>query len=116
MTQAEWCTAGGQRKRAWIGSTCPNSNKFPHGLKILPDGSILFGFDKGNSLQRIDACSRPLWAKKGQMSHSIELDGPDHGWTLYHKIDENKDLKYTLTKFSLETGDTVRSFTFDDVF
>ena len=43
----------------------PERNKFPHGFVILPDGSVIFGFDGGNSLSRVDACSRPVWTNVG---------------------------------------------------
>ncbi|PWE32896.1 hypothetical protein DDZ14_07325 [Maritimibacter sp. 55A14] len=57
--------------------------KFPHGFEVMPDGSVIFAFDGGVSLQKFDACSRPVWAVEGAYHHSVTLTGDRrHVWTL----------------------------------
>jgi hypothetical protein len=57
-------------------------NQFPHGLAVLPDGSIIVSFDNGSSLQRLDWCGNRLWVRRGEYHHSISLDGRGALWVL----------------------------------
>jgi hypothetical protein len=60
-------------------------DKFIHGVAILDDASIVYGFDYGVSLQRIDACGKRLWAVPGKFDHAVSVaDGGKFLWTLEH--------------------------------
>ena len=93
-----------EQQLAW--DSRPDTNKFPHGLTVRPDGSLLIGFDAGASIQRIDACGRMLWAIKSEQSHSIAPDGEDHVWAWRGHL---------LSKIEVETGALARSFSLDDI-
>ncbi|MCK5770413.1 arylsulfotransferase family protein [Algiphilus sp.] len=61
----------------------PDANKFPHGMEILPDGSVVFAYDGGASLQRFDVCGTRMWRLPGRFHHSVTLDADRrHVWTL----------------------------------
>jgi hypothetical protein len=53
----------------------------PHGFKLLPDGSLLINFDKGDALARLDTCGEALWTKQGHFHHSIERADDGSFWT-----------------------------------
>ena len=58
-------------------------HKVADGFVILPDGSLIFSYDQGVSLQRFDACSNRIWARLGKYHHNIELtDDKSQVWTL----------------------------------
>ncbi len=48
-------------------------NVFLHGMLALPDGSIVFNFDGGRALIRMDRCATPLWILPGDYHHSVHL-------------------------------------------
>ena len=52
----------------------PALRKFPHGLSVLRDGSVIYNFDNGLSLHRKDKCGRTMWAIPGDYHHSVTLD------------------------------------------
>lgn len=56
--------------------------KFPHGVIVHPDGSLIFAFDNGNSLQKFDRCSERLWAQKEKVDHSLSLDPQGKIWAV----------------------------------
>jgi len=45
-----------------------------HGFEALPDGSVIFTFDPKTSLQRQDACGKPVWGVAGHFHHAVTLD------------------------------------------
>ena len=57
-------------------------NKFPHGFVALPDGSVIFTFDSGNSIRRVDACSQPIWTRVGVYHHAITIADDGSIWSL----------------------------------
>jgi hypothetical protein len=60
-----------------------SSDKFIHGVALLRDGSLVFGFDSGVALQRLDACGRRMWAVPGILDHAVSLDDSEQFiWTL----------------------------------
>ncbi len=75
------------------GLTGPNGNpprpkhrKFIHGLEMLPDGSVIFTFDGGMSVQRVDACGRRIWATPGGFTHSVSLSATGESvWVVKNK-------------------------------
>ena len=57
--------------------------KFVHGVDLLPDGSLIFSFDGGVSLQRFDSCGARQWATAGAFHHAVTLDDKKQTiWTL----------------------------------
>lgn len=62
----------------------PPSLKFVHGVAVLQDASLVFGFDNGVSLQRVDACGNRIWAVAGTFDHAVSPDDEDrYLWTLH---------------------------------
>jgi len=61
----------------------PAFRKFVHGVEILPDGSVIFAFDGGVSLQRFDRCSQRVWSRPGAFHHTVTFDERRESvWTL----------------------------------
>jgi hypothetical protein len=48
-------------------------NVFLHGMEALPDGSIVFNFDAGESLVKMDRCGRVKWKLGDGIHHSVFL-------------------------------------------
>lgn len=82
--------------------------KFIHGVAVLKDGSIVFGFDDGVSLQRFDACGRRMWVLPGKYNHAVSLvDGEQFVWTLW-------DSK-ALVKVATADGTVVKRISMADI-
>lgn len=101
-----------------------DANKFPHGMEVLPDGSLLFAYDGGVSLQRFDVCSQPQWGTPGHFHHSMSLDADgEHIWALLDGIpdapdDEKTDQKAKhrfLARLDLATGEIVKKISLRDI-
>jgi hypothetical protein len=58
-----------------------DTNIYPQGFEISPDGSIVVAFDGGTSLIKYDYCGKQVWANFGGYHHSITLDGEGALWT-----------------------------------
>lgn len=58
-----------------------DTNIFPHGFLIAPDGTIVVAFDQGNLLAKYDFCGNMVWSIDGKFHHSISFDGKDTIWT-----------------------------------
>lgn len=87
----------------------PLQHRFPHGVTIFPDGSLLFNDgDSGNGMQKIDYCSNVLWVKLGQFNHAISKQ--DNGSTVW-TIDTNTGLH----KIDSITGDSLQYIHIEDV-
>ncbi|MCH5376073.1 MAG: arylsulfotransferase family protein, partial [Planctomycetes bacterium] len=86
----------------------PKHRKFLHGIEILKDGSLVFTFDSGVSLQRFDACGKRLWAIPGEYHHAVSLDDDGESvWAL-------KGRKH-LVRISVADGAVLREISIDDV-
>ncbi|WP_176245116.1 arylsulfotransferase family protein [Oceanibacterium hippocampi] len=59
----------------------PKFRKLVHGLDILRDGSVIFAFEGGMSLQRFNSCGERDWTTGGGFHHSVTLD--DAGETVW---------------------------------
>ncbi|MFT5663609.1 MAG: hypothetical protein ACI9JR_000995 [Gammaproteobacteria bacterium] len=82
--------------------------KFIHGFDILDDGSVIFSFDGGATLQRIDKCGNRVWVVEGLFHHSVTLDDKQQFvWTLRFPGD--------VVQVATATGEIGRHFTMDDV-
>ncbi len=92
---------------------------FAHGFDILRDGSIIFSFDRGKTLQRVDRCGSQMWAIGDELfHHAVSLDDDEEFvWVLY--IDEKRRTPYDpseyFAKVATATGEIVRRFSAADI-
>jgi hypothetical protein len=85
----------------------PENLKVPHGLEVIPDGSILVTHDPFSSLQRLGPCGQRLWATAGDFHHTVTL-GPegDAVWAY-----DNADI----IEIDLQDGTILRRINTDDI-
>ena len=57
-----------------------DTNVFPHGFEIAPDGSVVTAFDEGNSIAKYDYCGNVVWDLEGRFHHSIAFEGDEAIW------------------------------------
>ncbi|MEM6943758.1 MAG: arylsulfotransferase family protein [Pseudomonadota bacterium] len=86
----------------------------PHGLKMLPDGSVLTNFDKAPTMGRIDRCGERVWMREGAYHHSIELTGRGSFWT-WLGDPSAYGMHQFMVELSWETGETLRTVPIEDV-
>ncbi|MGF1500875.1 MAG: arylsulfotransferase family protein [Paracoccaceae bacterium] len=79
--------------------------KLVHGLALLDDGSVVFAFDFGVTLQRLSACGERLWWREGAFHHAVTAD-PEGGavWTLL-RTDSAAAAAGALTETGVAAGD-----------
>ena len=75
--------------------------KFPHGVLVSADGSLIFSFDNGVSLQKFDRCSRKIWATKSRVDHSLNYSPDGRIWGV---VSPDK-----LATFDAETGKRLKA-------
>ncbi len=86
----------------------PAERKFGHGLEVFDDGSIVFAFDGGISLQRFSACGERVWSVPGNYHHAVtRIDDEDVVWTFRTLTD--------ITKVSTTDGSILQEFSIYDV-
>jgi len=87
--------------------------KYIHGFAVLKDGSIIFTFDAGVSIQRFDRCGRKIWSTGGIFDHTVVLD-EDEGfaWTVSNDLSKNMS---EVVKVATTTGEIVRHFSMADI-
>jgi len=89
----------------------PPHRKVVHGFDILNDGSVIFSFTNGVSLQRFDRCSKRIWTIAGRFHHAVTLDDKqEFVWTL--RKSEGKD---ELVKVATANGEIIRHFSMKDI-
>jgi Arylsulfotransferase (ASST) len=82
--------------------------KLIHGVEILDDGSLIFAFDDGVSLQRVDACGKRQWVTGGLFHHAVTLDdGGESVWT-FSGVD-------TIAQVAVADGTIMREISMDEV-
>ncbi|GAB5469766.1 MAG: hypothetical protein Kilf2KO_27960 [Rhodospirillales bacterium] len=82
--------------------------RFVHGIELLSDGSLIFGFDHGSSLQRFDPCGSRLWATDGEFNHAVTLDDEEtHVWSILKS--------HILAQVSVTDGRIVKQVNIDEV-
>ena len=86
----------------------PDTNIYPHGFEIAPDGCILVDYDYGSSLTKYDYCNRIVWRLKGEFHHSIDFDGESHFWALRHPGE-------AMVRIDYRSGETLKNFNILDV-
>ncbi|MES9884956.1 MAG: arylsulfotransferase family protein [Sedimenticola sp.] len=88
--------------------------KFIHGFAILKDGSVIFSYDGGVSLQRIDQCGSRIWAIAGHFSHSVSLDSNEEFiWTILDS--KENDYETRLVKVAADSGEIVKVISMEDI-
>ena len=80
-----------------------NPLEFPHGTKVLPDGSLVANFDAGIGMARIDACGDAIWTRDDGKYHHEIAAGLDGLWTWFAK-DGASLHGNALLRFDPETG------------
>lgn len=83
-----------------------NGSDSPHALKVLPDGSIIVGYDKGDIMARLDSCSQPIWVKSGIYHHSLE-QAEDGSFWVWHAEGTGYGHYNYIQNFDPETGETI---------
>ncbi len=74
--------AQGEIAHVWPFAGLPDQmNIFPHGLLVLPDGSVIGSFDYG-VLEKRDACGKVIWSRNEAYNHMLEWDDIDRFWTI----------------------------------
>lgn len=82
--------------------------KFVHGFDIMRDGSVIYSFDGGVSLQRQSYCGSRKWAVGGHFNHAVTLDDWERSvWTLL----TDKRLAHVSTA----TGKIIKEISMDDI-
>lgn len=74
---------------------------------MLPDGSLLINFDKGDALARLDTYGEALWVREGQFHHSIEHADDGSFWTWRGEGSSYSQYQY-LVNFDPADGSTIR--------
>lgn len=85
----------------------PPHRKFIHGFDVMSDGSAIFSFDGGGSLQRIDNCGSSVWGIAGYFHHSVTLD--DQEQSVFALFNDG------VAQVSTATGEIMRHFTMEDI-
>lgn len=92
----------------------PPHRKFIHGFDIMDDGSVIFSFDSGISLQRFDKCSSRIWAIGANFHHSVTLDdSQEFVWALVDSPPAMDDS--SLAKVATASGEITRLFSLKDI-
>ena len=85
----------------------PPHRKFIHGFDIMDDGSVIFSFDGGISLQRFDSCGSRIWTVGAGFHHTVTLDdNQEFLWTL---VDSS------LAKIATANGRIIQLISMDDI-
>jgi hypothetical protein len=58
-----------------------NGSDAPHAFYVLPDASIIVGFDRGDLMVRLDDCGRVIWQKDGVFHHAVSPAEDGSFWT-----------------------------------
>jgi hypothetical protein len=91
-----------------------DTNVFPHGFEIAPDGSIVVTFDEGNALTKYDFGGNIAWRVKGNFHHSIHFEGTDSIWCWQTSMDPSAP-GVLLVKLDYGTGRLLKAIHFDSV-
>ena len=101
--------------RALSGDTEATHEINPHGMQMMPDGSIVVNFAKGGPLMaRIDACGEPLWTREGVYHHSIDIDDDGALWTWFSPDTVSSPLQ-SILQMDAETGEHLREISMEEV-
>ena len=79
----------------------------PHGMEMLPDGSVIITYDQLGFMARLDACGEPIWLRDGFYHHSLAPAEDGGIWTWYGEGSSVAEYQY-MVKFDPETGEETR--------
>lgn len=91
-----------------------DENVYPHGMEILPDGSLIVAFDGGSSLTRYGYCGEQQWRTKGAYHHSVTLADEETLWTWGNPFGRLGKNEYMI-KIDVEDGAVLQHMLLDDV-
>jgi hypothetical protein len=91
----------------------PAGNDQPHGFVMMPDGSITVNFDRGNAMVRLDKCGTPMWIKKGNYHHSINIGYDGTGWAWRGEGSAYSQYQF-LSNFDPKDGRTIKEISLID--
>jgi len=95
------------------GKKTPPGRVFPHGFAMLSDGSIIYSFDMGSSLQRVDRCGKRIWSVGGPFGHAVSLDDDErYAWVLKDYMD---GVLGEVNRVATATGEVVGRITMDEI-
>ena len=86
-----------------------NGSDAPHAFYVLPDASIIVGFDRGDLMVRLDGCGRVIWQKDGVFHHAVSPADDGSFWTWRGERAAYGHFHY-LHNFDAETGRIIREF------
>jgi hypothetical protein len=88
----------------------------PHGMEILPDGSVVVNFDlEAEAMARLDACSVPMWKRDGKFHHSVHLGEDGLLWTWEREGGYREKQYENIVALDVDTGETLREFRIEDI-
>lgn len=94
----------------------PPYGKFVHGFALLHDGSVIFSFDVGVSLQRFDACGKRVWVIPGEFHHAVALDeSQKFAWALRDEDTDGALAHATVLKVDTATGAILQRIAMDEI-
>lgn len=85
----------------------------PHGMAILPDGSIVVTHDSDSFMARHDACGSVVWTKKGAYHHSFDRDDDGHLWTWLGERNSH-DQNQSIVKIDAQDGNVLKRISVRD--
>lgn len=85
----------------------------PHAMEVLPDGSVLIGFDWLGLLVRLDACGNALWTREGFYHHSFSPAADGGVWTWLGQNAPYAQVQY-MVKFDPYTGEEIKRISFNE--
>lgn len=94
----------------------PPYGKFIHGFALMKDGSVIYSFDVGVSLQRFDACGHRVWSIGGDFHHAVALDADQKfAWSLRDEDRSEGVLHAMILRVDTATGAIVKRISMDDI-
>jgi len=85
-----------------------------HALAILSDGSIVVNLE-GEVMARLDACSKPVWMKRGSYHHSLDLAEDGSMWIWRGESHHFSHYQF-LHNFDPRTGKVIKELSLVDDF
>lgn len=86
----------------------PDTNVVPHGITVTPEGSLIFAFDGGTSLQRVSWCGEGEWATLGGFHHSVDLNADGALWS-WGQVQRDAPYGAFMIRVDPESGEVLRT-------
>ncbi len=91
-----------------------DDNVYPHGVEILPDGSLIAAFDGGSSAVRYGYCGEEIWRTQGTFHHSLSLGDDGTVWAWGNPFGQTTQTEY-MVELSVDDGTVQRHILLDHV-